>query len=141
MISLENASLGISIFFTAVMIGRFLGAILLQWISSRKFFLYTTILAISGIIALIISRDLMLSRICIFITGFGLANLFPIIFATAVEKMPTYQRNFRIDDYGYRRRSFSTANYRFSQYFIWCPVWFLLLIAMLYILVISFSIP
>jgi FHS family L-fucose permease-like MFS transporter len=87
-ISLESASLGISIFFTAVMIGRFLGAILLQWISSKKFFVYTTILAISGIIELFISRDLMLSRICIFIIGFGLANLFPIIFATAVEKMP-----------------------------------------------------
>lgn len=87
-ISLENASLGISIFFTAEMTGRFLGAILLQWISSKKFFVYTTILAISGIVALILSRDIMLSRISIFIAGFGLANLFPIIFATAIEKMP-----------------------------------------------------
>jgi fucose permease len=87
-ISLENASLGISVFFTAVMIGRFLGALLLQWISSKIFFVCSTILAISGILALIISRDIMVARICIFIIGLGTANLFPIIFATAVEKMP-----------------------------------------------------
>jgi FHS family L-fucose permease-like MFS transporter len=87
-ISLENASLGISIFFTAVMMGRFLGAILLQWISPKKFFVYSTILAISGIMALIISRDLMVARICIFIIGSGTANLFPLIFSTAVAKMP-----------------------------------------------------
>jgi len=87
-ISLENASLGISVFFTSVMIGRFLGAVLLQWISSRRFFVFTTILAISGLMALILSPDLLVSRICIVIIGLGLANLFPLIFSIAVEKMP-----------------------------------------------------
>ena len=87
-ISLENASLGISVFFTAVMIGRFLGAIILRWISSRKFFVFTTILAILGLISLILSPDLFVSRVCIFIIGLGLANLFPLIFSIAVEHMP-----------------------------------------------------
>jgi MFS transporter, FHS family, L-fucose permease len=39
-------------------------------------------------VALLMSHDIVISRICIFIAGFGLANLFPIIFATAIEKMP-----------------------------------------------------
>jgi FHS family L-fucose permease-like MFS transporter len=138
-ISLENASLGISIFFTAVMIGRFLGAILLQWISSKKFFVYTTILAVSGIIALIISADLMFSRICIFIIGFGLANLFPIIFATAVEKMPN-----RINEIS-GLMIMAIAGGAFlppvmglvSTLYGFLSSFFVLVIAMLYILVIS----
>jgi fucose permease len=87
-ISLENASLGISVFFTAVMIGRFSGAVLLRWISSTKFFVFTTILAILGLISLILSPDLFVSRVCIFIIGLGLANLFPLIFSIAVAHMP-----------------------------------------------------
>jgi MFS transporter, FHS family, L-fucose permease len=87
-ISLENASLGISIFFTSVMIGRFLGAIILQWLSARKFFVFTSILVIVGLILLIYSPGVVTSRICIFVTGLGLANLFPLIFSIAVEKMP-----------------------------------------------------
>ncbi len=138
-ISLENASLGISIFFTAVMIGRFLGAILLQWISSRKFFVYTTILGIFGILALIISRDLMVARICIFIIGLGTANLFPIIFATAIEKMPN-----RINEIS-GLMIMAIAGGAFlppvmglvSTLYGVLSSFFVLLIAMLYILVIS----
>ena len=87
-ISLEKASLGISIYFTALMIGRFVGAVVLQWVSSRKFLLLTSILALLGMLALLVSPTLMLTRIIIFIIGLGSANLFPLIFAIAVEKMP-----------------------------------------------------
>jgi MFS transporter, FHS family, L-fucose permease len=87
-ISLEKASLGISIYFTALMIGRFVGAVILQWVSSRKFLLLTSILALLGMVALLISPSLLLTRIIIFIIGLGSANLFPLIFAIAVEKMP-----------------------------------------------------
>ena len=38
-LTLERASLGISLYFTALMIGRFSGAVILNWISARRFLL------------------------------------------------------------------------------------------------------
>ncbi|RIJ46476.1 MFS transporter [Maribellus luteus] len=87
-LSLENASLGISIYFTALMIGRFLGAVLLNWISARKFLFITTLVALVSLVAMMFSPNALLARICIFMIGLGSANLFPLIFAIAVDKLP-----------------------------------------------------
>ena len=87
-VSLESASLGISIYFTALMIGRFMGAVLLQWIAARKFFIITAIFSLASLIALILSPSLMFTKIIIFLIGLGSANLFPLIFAISVDYMP-----------------------------------------------------
>jgi FHS family L-fucose permease-like MFS transporter len=87
-LSLEQASLGISIYFTAIMIGRFLGAVLLNWIPSRKFLLVTSIFALVSIITMLMSPSLIIGRIAIFMVGLGSANLFPLIFAISIEKIP-----------------------------------------------------
>lgn len=85
---LEQASLGISIYFFALMTGRFLGAIGLSFLPSKKFLLGTVVLALIGIILMIAAPNVLIARMAIFITGLGSGNLFPLIFAITVEKNP-----------------------------------------------------
>ncbi|HRY33612.1 MAG TPA: MFS transporter [Bacteroidales bacterium] len=87
-LSLEDASLGISVYFTALMIGRFSGAVILNWIRPGRFLILTTLIAIIGLIGMILAPDALLARVFIFITGLGSANLFPLIFTISLEKMP-----------------------------------------------------
>ena len=89
-ISIETASFGISIYFLALMIGRFLGAILLRKINTKILMVISTILSFIGLIGLILSDNLLLTQIMIFIAGFGFSNIFPIMFAIIVEKKPEY---------------------------------------------------
>lgn len=87
-LSLEQASLGISIYFAALMISRFLGVIILRWISAKKFLLITTIVALISLIVMIFAPSVMVARVAIFMVGLGSGNLFPLIFSIALEKMP-----------------------------------------------------
>jgi len=88
--TIETASFGISIYFASLMIGRFLGAILLRKIDTNLFMVVSTVLTLIGLAGLILSNDLMLTRIMIFLTGLGFSNVFPIMFAIIVAKKPEY---------------------------------------------------
>jgi len=87
-LSLEQATLGISIYFAALMISRFLGVIILRWISARKFLLITTIVALISLFVMIFAPSVMVARVAIFMVGLGSGNLFPLIFSITLEKMP-----------------------------------------------------
>jgi MFS transporter, FHS family, L-fucose permease len=87
-LTLEKASLGISLYFTALMIGRFLGAILLNWFSPQKFLAGTALIALISLVVLLVAPSLPVARIAIFMTGLGSANLFPLIFAITLGKFP-----------------------------------------------------
>ena len=87
--SLENASYGISIYFTALMISRFVGAILLQFLKPIFFLVSTTILALAGILLIIFSTTGIMAQVAIFIVGLGAGNLFPLIFSIAINGMPS----------------------------------------------------
>ena len=87
-LTLERASLGISLYFAALMIGRFSGAIILNWISARKFLLLTAIVALVSLLAMLVVKSVVVVQVAIFMVGLGSANLFPLIFSIAVEKMP-----------------------------------------------------
>jgi len=87
-LTLERASLGISLYFTALMIGRFLGAVILNWISARWFLLSTSTLALISLIGMLLAPSIVVVQIAIFMVGLGSANLFPLIFSIALEKMP-----------------------------------------------------
>ena len=89
-ISLEAASMGIVIYFSSLMAGRFLGAILLRKINIKVFMIVSTLLAIVGLFGIILSHNLLLTQIMIFVSGFGFSNVFPIMFALIVEKKPDY---------------------------------------------------
>jgi len=90
MISLESASMGISIYFASLMVGRFTGAILLRKINAHSFLLWSVVLTLMGLVVVILSDNLTLTRIMIFVTGLGFSNTFPIVFALTVERMPDY---------------------------------------------------
>ena len=87
-LSLEKASLGISIYFAALMISRFLGAVLLNWIDAKKFLVASAVLALLSMFALIFAPSPIIAKIAIFIVGLASGNLFPLIFAITLGKMP-----------------------------------------------------
>ena len=87
-LTLERASLGISLYFTALMIGRFLGAVILNWISARRFLLLTAIVALISLVGMLLAHSVLVVQVAIFMIGLGSGNLFPLIFSIAIEKMP-----------------------------------------------------
>lgn len=87
-LNLEKASLGISIYFAALMIGRLLGAILLNWISPQKFLIGTSIFALLSLVLMLIVTSHIIATVAIFMVGLGSANLFPLIFAITIERLP-----------------------------------------------------
>lgn len=89
-ISLEEASIGISIYFFSLMIGRFIGAILLRKIEPKKFLVVSTVIALIGLLGIVFSNDLNTTRVIIFIAGLGFSNLFPVMFAIIVQQKPEY---------------------------------------------------
>lgn len=89
-ISIESASLGISIYFASLVIGRFLGGLLLRTMNSYGFLIISIILSFAGLAGILLSRDLVVSRIMIFLAGLGFSNTFPVIFAIIVRRMPAF---------------------------------------------------
>ena len=89
-ISLEVASIGISIYFAALMIGRLAGAVLLRKLDAKYFLTISTVLTLIGLFGIILINDLFTVQVMIFVTGLGFANLFPIIFGITVESRPEY---------------------------------------------------
>ena len=56
--------------------------------SSRKFLLLTAIVALVSLVAMLVVKSVVVVQVAIFMVGLGSANLFPLIFSLAVEKMP-----------------------------------------------------
>jgi FHS family L-fucose permease-like MFS transporter len=79
---------GRSIYFFGKMLGTFGGALMLTILPSRKFFLWSSVLALCSILALIFAPSAMSSMVIIFIIGLGTSNIFPLIFSLSVEKYP-----------------------------------------------------
>jgi fucose permease len=79
---------GRSIYFFGKMLGTFGGALMLTLLPSRKFFLWSSILALVSILSLIFAPTAMSAMVIIFIIGLGVANIFPLIFSLSVEKYP-----------------------------------------------------
>lgn len=89
-ISLETASLGISIYFASLMAGRLLGSILLRKVNSKIFLITSTLVTLAGLLSILASSTLELTWVLIFITGLGFSNIFPLVFALTVEREPAY---------------------------------------------------
>ncbi len=89
-ITLESASIGISIYFAALVVGRFLGGLLLRKLNNTMFLSWSVILTLAGLAGIILSDHLALTRVLIFVTGLGFSNTFPIVFAMIVNRKPDY---------------------------------------------------
>jgi MFS transporter, FHS family, L-fucose permease len=84
----EVAESGRSVYFFGKMLGTFGGALLLAILPSRKFFLWSAILSLVSILALLIAPSEISALVIIFIIGLGVANIFPLVFSLSVEKYP-----------------------------------------------------
>ena len=87
-VTMERAAWGISAFFAGETVSRLIGAIILNWIKPRVFLLLTALISLVGVAGVFVSPDFTLALISIFIIGFGVGNMFPIIFSLSLEKMP-----------------------------------------------------
>jgi FHS family L-fucose permease-like MFS transporter len=87
-IPLEKAGLGTSLYFVARTIGTLFGAILLVKISAKKFFKWSMILAIPFMTLMLLLQNMWSILIMIFLVGFAVANVFSIIFSTALQERP-----------------------------------------------------
>ena len=83
------AESGRSIYFFGRMLGTFAGAIMLTRITSRKFFMWTSILGIISLIAILVIHSPAIAWVLVFIIGLAVANIFPLVFSITVEKYPT----------------------------------------------------
>ena len=84
----EKGLMGTLFFFISLMTGRFLGGVILNWLSPKKFLIFTSILSIAGIAGLFFASSQLIAFILIFIIGLGFANIFPLIFSITVDKLP-----------------------------------------------------
>jgi len=81
--------LGTGLFFTALTIGRFSGGVILNWMAPRKFFLVTCGVSVVALLGMFVP-DRTLAISCFFLAGLGFANIFPLVFAIAVDAMPEH---------------------------------------------------
>jgi FHS family L-fucose permease-like MFS transporter len=84
----EKGLFGTLFFFISLMTGRFLGGVILNWLSPKRFLIITSILAIVGIAGLFFASSQVLAFVFIFIVGLGFANIFPLIFSMTVDALP-----------------------------------------------------
>lgn len=82
------AESGRSVYFFGRMLGTFAGAIMLTRISSRKFFMWTSVLGIICLAAILVIPSPVIAWGLVFMIGLAVANIFPLVFSITVEKYP-----------------------------------------------------
>jgi fucose permease len=82
------AESGRSVYFFGRMLGTFAGAIMLTRISSRKFFMWTSVLGIVCLVAILLIKSPAIAWGLVFLIGLAVANIWPLVFSIAVEKYP-----------------------------------------------------
>jgi MFS transporter, FHS family, L-fucose permease len=87
-IDATTAESGRSIYFLGRTLGTFLGAVILTKFSSRKFFLWTSLFGIFSILLMLFIPSVAVAWVLVFLTGFFVANIFPLVFSIAVERYP-----------------------------------------------------
>lgn len=79
---------GTGIFFLSLMAGRFAGSIVLARMRPSQFFLLSCTIALAGLSLLAIGSDA-IGFVAAALIGLGFANLFPLVYAIAMELLPT----------------------------------------------------
>ncbi len=78
---------GTGLFFLALMTGRFLGGLILNWMPAKRFFVITIVISLIGMAGLFTGIRTV-GFISSFVIGLGFANIFPLIFSIVVDRMP-----------------------------------------------------
>lgn len=84
----EKGLFGTLFFFIALMSGRFMGGVILNWLSPKKFLIITSIISLLGIGGLYFAGSEVFAFVFIFVIGLGFANIFPLIFSISVDAYP-----------------------------------------------------
>lgn len=79
--------LGAGLFILALTIGRFFGGVILNWMPPKRFFIFTCIASIVGIVMLFFGVKA-LAIPAVLLAGLGFANIFPLVFSITVDAMP-----------------------------------------------------
>ena len=79
--------LGTGLFFICLTIGRFCGSLVLNWIQPSTFLLLCCLVSFAGLIGMFAPSKAVAVAGFILI-GSGFANIFPLLFSAAIEKMP-----------------------------------------------------
>jgi MFS transporter, FHS family, L-fucose permease len=82
------AESGRSVYFFGRMLGTFTGALLLTRISSRKIFMWTSVLGIICLVAILLVKSPVMAWALVFLIGLAIANIWPLVFSIAVQKYP-----------------------------------------------------
>jgi len=84
----ETGLFGTLFFFISLMTGRFLGGVILNWISPKKFLIISSIISILTLGGIYLAVNEIMAFVLIFMVGLGFANIFPLIFSITVDNMP-----------------------------------------------------
>jgi fucose permease len=77
-----------ALFFLPIFLGRLIGSAILRKIEANVFLKITALISIAGILMLLFGEKT-IAFAGILLVGFGFANIFPLIFSIAIEKMPS----------------------------------------------------
>lgn len=80
----SDAAFGMSLFVTAVLVGRIAGGFILRFVSENKMLAGSAILAAVGFLVFWLARDLTINLIGLFIMGLGEANVYPLSLSRAI---------------------------------------------------------
>lgn len=89
--SLSEAGFATSLYFIFRTAGCFSGSIVLSRISPRLFFAFSSVLMLLAMVGLLLFDSKSVIYASIALIGFGNSNIFPIIFAQALQSMPSKQ--------------------------------------------------
>jgi fucose permease len=76
-----------ALFFLPILLGRFLGSMILGKLAAKKFLVITVVLSIIGILSMYSGNEIV-TFAGIVLVGLGFANIFPLIFSITIDKMP-----------------------------------------------------
>jgi len=89
-LSLETGGYACTLYFIARTIGTFGGAILLSKLPVKKFFIVSLAVGIISFLVFLITSNTSVLYVSLFVIGLGCANIFPVIFSTALQYKKEY---------------------------------------------------
>ena len=88
-IPIEQGGLGCSLYFAARTLGTFIGSIILSRYSSSRFLIINVVLALLAFGLFMVSSNSTIVLAGLFLVGLFCANVFPIIFSSAIQSEPS----------------------------------------------------
>lgn len=82
------AAMGNIVLIIALFVGRFLGGVCLRYIKPNVFLMITILVSIVGNVLLFMPYNAVTTWLSFILIGIGFANIFPLIFSIAVDRMP-----------------------------------------------------